>query len=277
MYTLNCNGTLIDLNTPRVMGIINVTPDSFYDGGKWTSLEAIEAQARIMVSQGASFLDVGGYSSRPGANEVPVDEEMDRVLPVVASLYKSFPHIPISIDTFRSRVAKAAVAEGAAMVNDISGGLLDEEMLSVVADLQVPYIMMHMRGTPQNMTSKTQYENVTQEVLSFFAERISLAREAGINDLVVDPGFGFAKTAEQSFELLRHLELFDVLDLPYLVGVSRKSMIYKTLGSTPGEALNGTTALHSVALLKGASVLRVHDVKEAVECVTLIEKLRGTS
>ncbi len=277
MYTLNCNNTLIDLQTPGVMGIINVTPDSFYDGGKLSSTEKILQQAEKMVGEGAMFLDIGGYSSRPGASDISEEEEVSRILEPIKEISKSFPKVPISVDTFRSNVARKAVEAGAAIVNDISGGLLDDQMIDTVSELQVPYIMMHMRGNPRTMTKLTEYSKVTLDVLSYFSERIMLARKAGINDIIVDPGFGFAKTAEQSFELLNQLELFRPLELPILVGVSRKSMIYKTLGVTAADALNGTTSLNTVALLKGASILRVHDVKEAVECVTLVEKLRGTS
>jgi dihydropteroate synthase len=277
LYTLNCNNSLIDFKSPRVMGIINVTPDSFYDGGKLTSNRDILQQAERMIAEGASFLDVGGYSSRPGADEVTEKEELNRVIPALEHLTENFPKIPISVDTFRSTVARKAIEAGAAIVNDISGGTLDDQMISTVSELQVPYVMMHMRGTPQNMTSKTDYKDVTLDVLRYFSERIALARKAGINDLIIDPGFGFAKTPQQSFELLNLLDLFEQLELPLLVGISRKSMIYKTLSVSADEALNGTTVLNTVALMKGASILRVHDVKEAMECVTLVEKLRGAS
>lgn len=269
MQTLNCNQTLIDLSIPKVMGIINVTPDSFYDGGKTILISEIVAQATRMLNEGASFLDIGGYSSRPGAEEISVDEEIERVIPAIEAILATFPSAMISIDTFRSEVAEAAIVAGAAMVNDISAGNLDKAMHSTVAKLQVPYIMMHMRGTPADMQQLTQYDNVTTEVIKELSERVRAARQAGINDIVVDPGFGFAKTTAQNFELLDHLELFDALEVPYLVGVSRKSMIYKTLGIDAQQALNGTSALHSIALQKGASILRVHDVKEAVECVKL--------
>lgn len=257
----------------RVMGIINVTPDSFYDGGRTFGLREVVAQAETMLSAGAFFLDIGGYSSRPGAEEITVDEEIKRVIPAIEAILKNFPQALISIDTFRSEVAAAAVHSGACIVNDISGGLLDENMLSTVGKLKVPYILMHMRGTPQTMTQKTDYENVTRDVLYYFSERIAAARAQGISDIIADPGFGFAKTRQQSFQLLNDLELFKHLDTPILVGVSRKSMIYKSLEITPQEALNGTTSLNTVALLKGASILRVHDVKEAVECIKLFELL----
>jgi dihydropteroate synthase len=277
LYTLNCNGKLIDLTTPKVMGIINVTPDSFYDGGKTVTIEEIMNQASKMLSEGATFLDVGGYSSRPGAIEISETEELKRVIPAIETLTTEFPEAIISVDTFRSIVAKEAIQAGAAIVNDISGGRMDAEMFSTIAQLQIPYILMHMRGTPQTMSTQTDYENVTREVLLYFSERIALARKAGINDIIADPGFGFSKTHEQNFALLDELELFKQLEIPFLIGISRKSMICKTLMVAPNEALNGTTALHAIALLKGASIARVHDVKEALECITLIENLKGVS
>lgn len=253
------------------MGILNITPDSFYDGGKLQTKKAVLKQAEKMLHDGATFLDVGGYSSRPDAKLVSLTEELQRVVPVIESLIKQFPEAVLSIDTFRSEVAKKGVEAGAALVNDISAGLLDENMLATVAHLQVSYVMMHMRGTPQTMQSLTTYKNVTQEVLYYFSGRIAAARKAGINDILADPGFGFAKTTGQNFELLSKLELFKNLDIPVLVGLSRKSMVYKTLGTTPQEALNGSSALHTIALVKGASILRVHDVKEAMEVVQLVQ------
>jgi len=273
--TLTCKGTLIDLNTPKVMGILNITPDSFYDGGTLHSEVEVLRQAEKMLKEGATFLDVGGYSSRPHAEEVSEKEELERVLPTIKALIKHFPEALISIDTFRSEVAKKAVEAGAVMVNDISAGNLDPKMMATVASLQVPYVMMHMKGSPQTMASLSHYENITKEVLYYFSEKLAKARALGLNDVIADPGFGFAKTRQQNFELLSHLELFKILEVPLLVGISRKSMIYKTLQSTPQEALNGTTALHSVALLKGASLLRVHDVKEAIECITLLENFKN--
>jgi dihydropteroate synthase len=272
--TLNCKGELIDLSVPKVMGIMNVTPDSFYDGGKTIVLKEILKQAELMLNEGVTFLDIGGYSSRPGANDVSETEELQRVLPAIEAVIKEFPTTLISVDSFRSKVAKSAIEIGAVIVNDISGGTRDAEMLSTVSKLKVPFIAMHMRGTPQTMTQLTDYKNVTQDVLKYFSERLAAARAAGINDIIADPGFGFAKTREQSFELLNNLELFKHLEVPYLVGVSRKSMIYKTLETTAENALNGTTALHAIALLKGASILRVHDVQEAVECVKLMQTLK---
>ena len=274
MYSLNCKGTLIDLSTPRVMGIINVTPDSFYDGGKTTQIDEILRQAERMLNEGATFLDLGGYSSRPGADDVAEAEELHRLVPAVEALTAAFPDSLISVDTFRSKIAKAAIEAGACMVNDISGGQLDAEMMRTVAQLQVPYIAMHMRGTPQTMTQFTQYDQVTRDVIRYFSEKITEANTCGINDLIADPGFGFSKTRSHNFTMLNELEMFRKLDVPFLVGISRKSFIYKTLGKTASEALNGTTAMHSIALLKGASILRVHDVKEAVECVALVSELR---
>jgi dihydropteroate synthase len=271
--TLNCKGELIDLSVPKVMGIINATPDSFYDGGKTVVLKEILKQAERMLNEGATFLDIGGYSSRPGADDVSETEELQRVLPAIEAVIKEFPETLISVDSFRSKVAKSAVETGAAIVNDISGGTRDVDMMTTVSRLKVPFIAMHMRGTPQTMTKLTDYKNVTRDVLKYFSERLAVARAAGINDIIADPGFGFAKTREQSFELLNNLELFKHLEIPYLVGVSRKSMIYKTLETTAANALNGTTALHTIALLKGASILRVHDVQEAVECTKLLQFL----
>lgn len=273
MLSINCKGRLIDLSAPKVMGIINVTPDSFYDGGNTTSEQEIVDQAGQMLVEGAAFLDVGGYSSRPGAEHISIPKELDRVLPAISTISKVFPEAIISIDTFRSEVARAAVAEGAGIVNDISAGNLDAAMLPMIAELKIPYVGMHMRGTPQNMITKTDYQNVSREVLFYFSEKLSAARKLGINDFIVDPGFGFSKTRQQCFQLLSDLELFKSLEVPVLVGLSRKSMIYKTLKTTPTKALNGTTALNSIALFKGANILRVHDVREAVECTMLIEEL----
>lgn len=271
---LQCRGQLLDLSTPKVMGILNLTPDSFYDGGKWQHREQVIAQVQQMLQDGATFIDIGGYSSRPNASPVAEEEERQRVVPIIESLVHHFPEILISIDTFRSSVAEAAVHAGACMVNDISAGLLDAQMLPTVARLQVPYIMMHMRGTPQTMTTLTDYENIVTDMQYYFSERIAAARALQINDVLIDPGFGFAKTLEQNYEVLQRLELFHFHKVPVLVGVSRKSMIYKLLQSTPQEALNGTTVLHTVALQKGAHILRVHDVKEAVECIQLLQQFQ---
>ena len=269
--TICCKGELIDLRRPRVMGILNCTPDSFYDGGKYWDPYVAFRQAEAMLKEGADFIDVGGYSSRPGAPDVSEKEELKRVLPVIEGLVEEFPEVCISVDTFRSRVAREALDAGAAMVNDISAGLRDSQMLPLVAKRQVPYVMMHMKGTPQDMTKHTEYEDLVGDILFYFSQRLAAARELGITDCIVDPGFGFAKTREQNFRLLGSLENFRVLEVPLLVGISRKSMIHKTLGITPEEALNGTTALHMLALKGGAQILRVHDVKEAVECARLWE------
>jgi len=273
LKTINCKGTLIDLSVPKVMGIINVTSDSFFDGGKTTNKDDILARAATLLDEGATFLDIGGYSSRPGASDVSEAEELDRVIPAIKNIVTKFPKALISIDTFRSSIAQQAIDAGACMVNDISGGQEDPEMMEVVGQLKVPYVLMHMKGNPQTMASENKYEDVTRELISFFSAGLATARKAGINDTIIDPGFGFAKNHEQGFELLNNLELFEILDVPLLVGISRKSMIYKTLNLTPTEALNGTTALNSIALLKGANIIRVHDVKEAVECVKLTQKL----
>ncbi|WP_178983689.1 dihydropteroate synthase [Winogradskyella helgolandensis] len=271
---INCKGKLIDLSTPKVMGILNVTPDSFFDGGKYKNESEILVQVEMMLNHGATFIDIGGYSSRPNADDVSEEEELNRVIPVIKLILKHFPHALISIDTFRSVVAKQSVETGAALVNDISAGKLDEKMLSTIGKLGVPYVMMHMKGNPKTMQQQTQYDDITKEVIAYFAERIAAAHQEKINDIIIDPGFGFSKTVEQNFELLNQLELLQLTDKPILAGVSRKSMIYKTLNSTSEDALNGTTALHMVALQKGAKILRVHDVKEAIECVTLYNQLQ---
>lgn len=274
MKTINCKGKLIDLLTPKVMGIINLTPDSFYDGGKLGSEKEIIYQAEKMLKEGATFLDLGGYSSRPGANFVSEADELNRVLPAVKTLIKEFPNVNLSIDTFRSKIAKTCIENGACMINDISAGLLDPQMLEVIANYQVPLVMMHMRGTPETMMLNTNYENLTNDILYFFSERIAKARALGINDIIVDPGFGFSKKLDQNFELFNDLELFSFLNTPILIGISRKSMIQKTLNISATESLNGTTALHAIALQKGVSILRVHDVKEAFETISLLQNLK---
>lgn len=271
--TINCNGTLIDLSVPKVMGILNVTPNSFYDGGKHREINSIIHQVDKMLSEGADFIDIGAYSSKPSAEFVSEKEEIERLKVVVKELINTFPNIILSVDTFRAAVAMVAVEHGVAIVNDISAGLLDEKMLPTVADLKVPYIMMHMRGNPQSMQSLTKYDDIVKEITFYFSERIQKARSFGISDIIIDPGFGFAKTVEQNYEVLNKMELFSILELPLLAGVSRKSMIYKVLENTPQEALNGTSVLNTVALQKGAKILRVHDVKEAVECIKLVSKL----
>lgn len=272
--TINCKGKLIDLTVPKVMGILNVTPNSFFDGGKYKKESEILSQVEKMIGDGATFIDIGAYSSKPNAELVSVEEELSRIIPVVDLILQHFPETLISIDTFRSEVAQACIEKGAAMINDISAGNLDKKMLDVIAKYNVPYIMMHMRGTPQTMQSLTDYQDIVKEMLFYFSEKIAMARSLGINDLIVDPGFGFAKTLDQNYEILKHLDLFDMLELPLLVGVSRKSMVYKPLNSSAGEALNGTTVLNTIALTKGAKILRVHDVKEAVETVQLLNKIK---
>lgn len=272
MSTINCKGTLIDLSTPKVMGIVNVTPDSFFDGGKLSNPDKIIAEVEKMLQDGATFIDLGGYSSKPGAEFVSEAEEMNRVVPIVKLLVEKFPNILLSIDTFRSEVAKQAVENGAAVINDISAGLLDENMLETVAKLQVPYIMMHMKGNPQTMQSLANYDDLLKEMNFYFSERIAKARSFGLNDIIIDPGFGFAKTIEYNFELLQKMELLQFHELPILAGISRKSMIYKTLETTPENALNGTTFLHGFCLQKGANILRVHDAAAGVECVKLFSR-----
>lgn len=256
------------------MGILNVTPDSFFDGGKYKDESKILIKVETMLKHGATFIDIGGYSSRPNAEDVTEGEELKRVVPIIQLILKYFPETLISIDTFRSGVAQQSIEAGAALVNDISAGLLDNNMLSTVGKLGVPYIMMHMKGNPKTMQQHTNYKDLVKEVISYFAQRISAAYEEKINDIIIDPGFGFAKTIEQNFELLNRLELLQLNDLPILAGISRKSMIYKTLNTTSKNALNGTTALHMIALQKGSKILRVHDVKEAMECVTLYNQLK---
>jgi dihydropteroate synthase len=271
--TLNCGGRLIDLSTPRIMGILNVTPDSFFDGGKYQQEKQVLLQAEKMLTEGATFIDVGGYSSRPGATNISVEEESQRVLPIINQLAKIFPEAIISIDTFRSSVAMGAVQEGATMINDISGGQLDEHLFEVAASLQVPYVLMHFRGSPQTMTTLSEYENLIKELVNYFHQQIAALQKLGVKDIIIDPGFGFAKNIAQNFSLLNHLDHFQWIGRPVMVGLSRKSMIWKTLATDPEHALNGTTALHTVALLKGASILRVHDVKEAAETIKLISRL----
>lgn len=274
MY-INCKGRLIDFSTPRVMGILNITPDSFYDGGRRESMQEQLQQAEKMLLEGADFIDVGAYSSRPGAIDISEAEELQRLLPVVEALIKEFPQILLSVDTFRSEVARQSIEAGAAMINDISAGNLDEKMMTTVAQLQVPYIMMHMRGTPATMKELNQYKDLIQDIMFYFSQKVDRARELGINDLIVDPGFGFSKNISQNFQILSQLQVFEVLDLPILAGLSRKSLIYKIFNTTPDEALNGTTVLNTIALSKGAHILRVHDVKEAVECVKLVDRLKN--
>lgn len=272
--TLNVRGRLMDLSEPKIMGILNVTPDSFYDGFRYTDELSMVKQVEKMVTEGAHFIDVGGYSTRPGAAEISVEEELSRVLPVIKTISKTFPDINISIDTFRSEVAAQAIESGACMVNDISGGELDKAMFSTVASLNVPYILMHSRGTPKTMTEQTDYENLLKEMMGYFHQKLAALQALGVKDIIVDPGFGFAKTIGQNFELLKKLPHFQLLGKPILVGLSRKSLIWRTLGTNPENALNGTTVLNTLALVKGVSLLRVHDVKEAHETIQLINQLK---
>lgn len=273
-YTLNIRGSLVSLNEPVVMGILNVTPDSFYAGSRKCSEEEIRQSVRQIREEGATMLDIGGYSSRPGADDVSPEEELQRLALGLRITREEWPEAIISVDTFRADVAKACVQEyGADIINDISGGELDTDMFDTVAQLQVPYILMHMRGTPQNMQQAPHYEDVTAEVLQYLARRVAALHELGVNDIILDPGFGFAKTLEHNYQLLSNMSALQALELPILVGVSRKSMVYRLLGTTPEEALNGTTVLHTLALERGANILRVHDVKPCVEVVNIMKKL----
>src|SRR5690606_1837913 len=273
--TINCKGNLIDLSSPKVMGILNITPDSFYDGGRYKNEKDICNHVEKMLNEGAIFIDVGAYSSRPGAAHITEDEELKRSVPVVELVSRKFPEAYLSIDTFRSNVAKTNVDAGACMVNDISAGNMDPDMMRAVAELQVPYIMMHMRGTPQNMQKSIAYEDIVKEMTLYFSEKIAEASRLKINDLIIDPGFGFGKKLKHNYEIIKKLELFKMLERPILIGVSRKSMIGKLLNVSADEALNGTTSLHTVALMKGGNILRVHDVKEAVECIKITTQLQS--
>ncbi len=269
--TLNAGGRLIDLSSPKVMGIINLTPDSFYAGSRKQDIDSALHLAEKMLNEGATFLDLGAYSSRPDAEDISIQEETDRLLPVVEAIASNFPDFILSIDTFRSPVASAAIGAGAHIINDISGGQLDTEMFATVARLQVPYILMHMKGTPQTMKNEAHYEDVFAEVFDYFVDRYQKLKLLGVKDVIIDPGFGFAKKAEHSYALMSRLQDFNILQLPILAGVSRKSMIYRFLKVTADKALNGTTVLNTIALTKGANILRVHDVKEAVEAVKIWE------
>jgi dihydropteroate synthase len=268
---LNAGGRLIDLTSPKVMGIINLTPDSFFAGSRKQGIDEALAQAGQMLDEGATFLDLGAYSSRPGADDISVQEETDRLLPVVEAIAGRFPEACLSIDTFRAKVAEDAIKAGAHIINDISGGQLDEDMFATVARLQVPYILMHTKGTPQNMNQLAHYDDVFAEVYDYFVDRCYQLKQLGVHDVIIDPGFGFAKKAEHSYALMKRLQDFNILQLPVLAGVSRKRMIHGQLGITADDALNGTTVLNTIALTKGADILRVHDVKEAVEAVKLWE------
>ena len=267
---INIRGNLYDFSSPKVMGILNITPDSFYDGGKFKDDQKIKNHINKMINDGMDILDIGGYSSRPGASEVSISEELERVIPTLIFIKKNFKNLIISIDTFRSEVAKASLIEGADIINDISAGVFDSKMMDVISKFNCPYILMHMKGNPRNMQNSPKYKHTAVEIIQFLAERIKVARKKNIVDIIVDPGFGFGKTVEHNFEILNNLENFKALDAPLLTGFSRKSMIFKTLKTTSDEALNGTSSVNTIALMKGANILRVHDVKEAVECAKIV-------
>lgn len=271
--TINCKGQLIDLSIPKVMGILNITPDSFYDGGNYKSEKDLLNQVDKMLLEGATFIDIGAYSSRPGAEHISEKEELTRLLPTLELILKRNPNTLISVDTFRSEVAKQGIDRGAALINDISGGSLDKNMFKTVGELQVPYILMHMLGNPQNMQESPVYENVTRDVMFYFSDKVAKLRKEKVNDIIIDLGFGFGKTLEHNYELLKHIDLFKNLDLPILTGISRKSMLYKLLDSTPKEALNATSIANTIALQKGSNILRVHDVKEAMESIKIVQQV----
>ena len=270
---ITCKHKTINLNKPKVMGILNVTPDSFFDGGKYTSDKEIIKQTKKMLKEGATFIDVGAYSSRPNARHISEKEELKRILPVVKLLVKEFPNILISVDTFRSKVAQKCIDAGACMINDISGGTMDKNMFAVVAKNQVPYILMHMKGTPQNMQSNPYYDDVTLDIITYFVQKTEQLNELGAKDIILDVGFGFGKTIQHNYKILKEFNHFIDLNYPLLAGISRKSMLYKVLDSKPSKMKNATTVANTIALLNGANILRVHDVKEAVECIKIVEQL----
>jgi dihydropteroate synthase len=275
--TLNVRGSILDLSKPKIMGIINLTPDSFYDGGKNNSLENALKKTEVLLAEGVSILDLGAYSTRPGAEHISEETEYERLIPVVKAITKEFPTALISVDTFRSGIAKAAIGEGAHLINDVSAGELDENMFQTIAELKVPYILMHMRGTPKTMANLTDYSDLLGELTQYFTKKINQLHDLGVQDLVIDPGFGFAKTLEQNYKLLANLNALKILGYPILAALSRKSMIYKLLETDAENALNGTTAANTIALMNGANILRVHDVKEAVETLKIVEMLRSSS
>ncbi len=272
MKSINCKGKLINLNHPKVMGILNLTPDSFYDGGKYSSEKDILQQTEKMITEGATFIDIGAYSSRPGAEHISEEKELSRLIPVLEIILQKFPKILISVDTFRSKVTQHAIEAGACMINDISAGNLDKKMFETIAKLQVPYIIMHMKGNPKNMQNNVDYNNLINEIIYYFSEKINELRALNVNDIIIDTGFGFSKTIDQNYELLGNLNLFKNLDLPILTGISRKSMLYKFLNITSNEALNATSIANTIALQQGSNILRVHDVKEAVQSIKILEK-----
>ncbi|MGD0711649.1 MAG: dihydropteroate synthase [Bacteroidales bacterium] len=271
--TLNCGGTLLSLERPLVMGILNFTPDSFYDGAKHKNTNDVLKHVSQMLEEGADIIDIGAVSTKPGAKEITTDDEKNKLIPILKIIKKDFPNTIISIDTYRSEIAKAAVDFGAHIINDISAGTFDKEMFKTISKIQVPYIIMHIQGTPLNMQENPVYNNVVKEVVFYLSVKVEELKRLGVNDIIIDPGFGFGKTVEHNYELLNNLEYFRIFELPLLVGFSRKSMINKVLNTTPSEALNGTTVLNTIALMNGANILRVHDVKEAVESVKIVEKL----
>lgn len=274
MYALNCNGFLLNLDVPKVMGVLNVTPDSFFDGGQYSNINDALRRVSEMVEEGASIIDIGGMSSRPGAEIIDIKEELKRVMPILKEVKRAFPEVVISIDTVHSEVAQRAIDEGASIINDISGGELDNKIWSVASENNVPYILMHMQGKPNSMQNNPKYDDVTLDILKYLRDKVYLLRNLGLKDIVIDPGFGFGKTVEQNYVLLSRLSSFKILDCPLLAGISRKSMIHRLLNIDAKDALNGTTACHMIALQNGAKILRVHDVKEAKECILIFEQIR---
>lgn len=274
--TLNVQGTLLDLSEPKIMGILNLTPDSFYDGGRNNNLNAALKKTEQMLTDGADIIDIGAYSSRPGAVHISEEEEHQRMIPVIRAIIREFPKTIISADTFRSGIARASASEGAGIINDISAGSLDENMFKTIAEIKLPYVLMHMRGTPQTMAKHTDYENIITDLCHYFAGKIAQLKSMGVHDLIIDPGFGFAKTLEQNYELLNGLETLKICGHPILAAVSRKSMIYKLLDTDAEHALNGTTVINTIAITKGANILRVHDVKEAKEVIRILSQLKNS-
>ncbi len=273
--SLNCRGRILTFERPRVMGILNITPDSFYRESRISNTDSIREQAGRMLREGASILDIGAVSTRPGAGEISVKQELDRLRPALETIRKAYPEAILSVDTYRSEIARRVVEDYAVdMINDVSGGQMDGDMFGTIADLQVPYILMHMKGKPADMQKHALYKDVVKEILAYFSAGVAALNSLGVNDLIIDPGFGFAKTIKQNYEILGRLDAFHMLELPLLVGISRKSMIYKTLGISASEALNGSTALHTIALMMGANIIRVHDVREAMETIVLLENLQ---
>ena len=272
MKSINCKGNLIEFSSPKVMGILNLTPDSFYDGGKFKTDKKILNQVEKMLLEGATFIDIGAYSSRPGADHISEEEEQYRLLPVLEKTLYYFPGVLISVDTFRSKIAKKSIKAGACMINDISAGNMDNKMFQTIAELQVPYIIMHMKGTPKNMQQNVKYSNLIEDIIYYFSKKIAELRVLGVNDIIADVGFGFSKTLDQNYELLKNLNLFEVLELPLLTGISRKSMLYKLLNTNPENASNATSVANTIALQKGTNLLRVHDVKEAIEAIKIVDK-----